>query len=120
MATLSPAPPAVTPDAPDTEFDVPLARLMASKLIARNITAASIREEAVRRPDYAFMWSAIASQMDALAASVPAQRTPAEIARWDATIGTAEACDSAAGITDPGTVAARAAFAAATVAGGKS
>jgi hypothetical protein len=35
---------------------------------------------------------------------------PAELARWDATIATAEAADKAAGITDPGTVSARAAY----------
>lgn len=39
---------------------------------------------------------------------------PAELARWDATIATAEACDKAAGITDKGTVSARAALAAKT------
>jgi hypothetical protein len=35
---------------------------------------------------------------------------PAELDRWDATLRTAEECDKAAGITDPGTVSARSAF----------
>lgn len=45
--------------------------------------------------------------------------SPAELERWNATIATAEACDSAAGITDPGTVAARAACGAAAAANWK-
>jgi hypothetical protein len=117
MKTIAPAPPPVTTDAPEPEFDAPLARLMASKLIAKGVTPESIREEAVRRPQFGYMWRSIADAMDTPAASVPAQRTPAELARWDATIGTAEACDNAAGITDRATVSARTAFAAATGAG---
>jgi hypothetical protein len=112
MKTIAPAPPAVADDAP--ELDPHIASLMASKLIAMGDTSAGVREYAGTRSEYSYMWLAIADAMDSLAASVPAQRTPAELARWDATIGTAEACDNAAGITDPATVNARTAFAAAT------
>jgi hypothetical protein len=71
MATLSPAPPAVADDAP--ELDPHIARLMASKLIARGDTSAGVREYAATRSEYSYMWLAVAAEMDALAASVPAQ-----------------------------------------------
>jgi hypothetical protein len=45
--------------------------------------------------------------------SADAPLSAAELARWNETIATAEECDKAAGITDPGTVAARGAHTAA-------
>jgi len=44
---------------------------------------------------------------------------PAELEKWGGVIAIMQACDKAAGITDPGTVAAAAAYRAAAAANGR-
>jgi hypothetical protein len=73
MATLNPAPPAVAEDAPT--LDGLRVSHMAATLLRKRYTSEDVREHAAGRPQFAYMWDAIADSMDAITAeSVPAQR----------------------------------------------
>lgn len=86
MTTLANDSPSVTTDAPDAVTGLPtlgdhVARLMAAKLIARGDTSQAVREYATARPQYAYMWDAVANAMDAITA-VPAPRLAADPSAW--------------------------------------
>jgi hypothetical protein len=74
MTTLADGLHAVTEDAPAPVLGEHIARLMAAKLLGRGDTSESVREYGASRPEFAYMWDAVADAMDAITA-VPAQRT---------------------------------------------
>jgi hypothetical protein len=73
LAAETPAPPAVTDDAP--ELDAHIANLMAARLLGKGHTSEMVREYAGTRSEFGYMWRSIADAMDTLTAAVPAQRT---------------------------------------------
>lgn len=73
--TLAVEAPARTDDAPAPALDGARVTHMAATLIRRGYTSEMVRDHEASRPEFAYMWSAIAGAMDALAAgSVPVQR----------------------------------------------
>ena len=75
MATLNPAPAAPADDAPAPTLDGLRVSHMAATLLRKGYAPEGVREYAAGRPRFAYMWLAIADSMDAITATVPAQRT---------------------------------------------
>jgi hypothetical protein len=65
-----------TQDADDTpSLDAGRTSHMAATLLRKGYVSCDVREYAAGRPRFAYMWLAIADSMDAITATVPAQRT---------------------------------------------
>jgi len=77
MATLAADRPAGTEDAPAPALDARRTSHMAATLLRKGYVPGDVREHASGREQFAYMWTAIADAMDAIAAAdpVPAQRT---------------------------------------------
>ena len=75
MDTLAADNPARADDAPAPSLDAGRTSRMAATLLRKGIAPGSVREHASGRPRFAYMWLAIADSMDAITATVPAQRT---------------------------------------------
>ena len=74
--TLAAEAPARTQDADDTPaLDAGRTSRMAATLLRKGYAPEGVREYAAGRPRFAYMWLAIADSMDAITATVPAQRT---------------------------------------------
>lgn len=65
-----------TRDADDTPaLDAGRTSRMAAILLRKGYVSCDVREHAAGRPQFSYMWTAIADTMDAITATVPAQRT---------------------------------------------